>query len=461
MRRLVYSCVSFIFFLTGISAQTVQQKLQKAVQQLLSDPQMRFATLGFSVVNSETGAVVYDYNGNTGLAPASCQKTVTSAAAFELLGKDYTFSTVIGHDGTIVNGRLNGNIHITGSGDPTLGSWRYSQTADTMLLRQWKAIIHQAGIKTITGSIIMHGDQWESSSVPGGWPWDDMGNYYGAGAYGINWRENQYDLVLRSGPNTGDPVLISKTIPRLYNMLFTNELKAGKKGSGDNAYIFSAPYNERVYVRGTIPPAQKSFTISGSMTNPQQQLAYSLSAELAANGKLPGVSIKTSHAAIIPIHTQVSPPLDSINYWFMKKSVNLYGESLVKAIAFHKNGFGSTEDGLDIMKTLWKETGIDPASLRMIDGSGLSPQNRVTTQSLVKVLQFARTRPWYSYYLDAFPEYNKMKLKSGTIGGSKGFAGYHTSKEGVGYTIAMLINNYDGSTNEIVKKMFLVLDELK
>ena len=145
----------------------------------------------------------------------------------------------------------------------------------------------------------------------------------------------------------------------------------------------------------------------------------------------------------------------------MKKSVNLYGESLVKAIAFQQNGFGTTEDGLEIMKNFWKEKAIDPAALRMIDGSGLSPQNRVTTNSLIKVLQYARTRPWFSSYFDAFPEYNKMKLKSGTIGGSKGFAGYHTSKEGIGYTIAMLVNNYDGSANEIVKKMFLVLDELK
>ncbi len=461
MIRLLYSCVSLFFFLTSIGAQTVQEKLNKAVQAFLNDPQMRYATLGFSVVNSETGTVVYEHNGNTGLAPASCQKTVTSATAFELLGKDYTFTTLLGHDGTIADGKLNGNLHITGSGDPTLGSWRYGNTSDTLMLRQWKAIINKAGIKTVGGNIIMHGDRWESASVPGGWSWDDMGNYYGAGAYGINWRENQYDVVLKSGPNTGDQVLIGKTIPKLYHLVFTNELKAGKKGSGDNAYIFSAPYNEKVYIRGTIPPAQKNFVISGSMTDPQQQLAYSLSAQLAVNGKQPGVRIKTAEGNINTIHTQVSPALDSINYWFMKKSVNLYGESLVKAIAFKQNGFGATEDGLEIMKNFWEEKGIDPATLRMIDGSGLSPQNRLTTNSLVKVLQYARTRSWYSYYFDAFPEYNKMKLKSGTIGGSKSFAGYHTSKEGVGYTIAMLVNNYDGSASEIVKKMFIVLDELK
>lgn len=197
------------------------------------------------------------------------------------------------------------------------------------------------------------------------------------------------------------------------------------------------------------------------MTDPQQQLAYSLSAQLVANGKHPGVRVNIVEGKTTLLHTQVSPMLDSINYWFMKKSVNLYGESLVKAIAYQTDGFGATENGLEIMKNFWKEKGIDPAALRMIDGSGLSPQNRVTANALLQVLQYARNRPWYSYYLDAFPEYNKMKLKSGTIGGSKGFAGYHTSKEGVEYTVVMLVNNYDGSASEIVKKMFLVLDELK
>lgn len=461
MRRLVYSCVSLIFFMSGLQGQSVKDKLEKAVQQFVDDSQMRYGTLGFSVINSETGAVVYEYNANTGLAPASCQKIVTSAAAFDLLGQAFTYKTQLAYDGTIANGKLNGNLHIIGSGDPTLGSWRYSKTSDTLLLREWKILLEKAGIKSISGNIITHSDQWETSSVPGGWPWDDMGNYYGAGAYGLNWRENQYDVVLKSGLNTGDAVHIVKTVPKLYNLLFTNELKAGKKGSGDNAYIFSAPYNERVFIRGTIPPAQQRFTISGSMTDPQQQLAYSMAAQLVSGGKTPGVRVKSGTTKMTPLHIQESPSLDSVVYWFMKKSINLYGESLVKTIAWQQKGFGSTEEGLSIMKDFWKEKGIDPASLRMIDGSGLSPQNRVTASALVKVLQYARTKEWFKYYADAFPEYNKMKLKSGTIGGSKGFAGYHTSKEGVNYTIAMLVNNYDGSASEIVKKMFLVLDELK
>jgi D-alanyl-D-alanine carboxypeptidase/D-alanyl-D-alanine-endopeptidase (penicillin-binding protein 4) len=54
-----------------------------------------------------------------------------------------------------------------------------------------------------------------------------------------------------------------------------------------------------------------------------------------------------------------------------------------------------------------------------------------------------------------------MKLKSGTIHGVKGFAGYHTSGAGAVYTISFLVNNYNGSSSELVKKMYAVLDVLK
>lgn len=462
MRRLVYWCICFLGLISTITAQSVKERLNKAFQQLLNDPQMRYGTVGITVVNSESGQIVFEYNGSVGLAPASCQKLVTSATALELLGVNYQYKTELGYSGVIRDGKLTGNIHITGYGDPTLGSWRYTGTSDTTIIKEWRKKIRDLNIKKIDGQIIVQADQWETSSVPGGWPWDDMGNYYGAGSYGLNWRENQYDIILKSGPNPGDQVMISKTIPLLHNLIFTNELKAGKKGSGDNAYIFSAPYNDRAFIRGTIPPAQSAFTISGSMTNPGMEMGYTLAAALVdGSGKQPGVKDHSKKMAFQPIHVQYSPLLDSINYWFMRKSVNLYGETLVKTLAYEKNGKAVTEDGLEILKEFWKNKGIDPASLRMIDGSGLSPQNRVTTHSLVKVLQYARSRPWFTQYINAFPEYNKMKLKSGTIGGSKGFAGYHTSTDGLPYTVAIIVNNYDGSANEIVKKMYSVLDELK
>jgi D-alanyl-D-alanine carboxypeptidase/D-alanyl-D-alanine-endopeptidase (penicillin-binding protein 4) len=71
-------------------------------------------------------------------------------------------------------------------------------------------------------------------------------------------------------------------------------------------------------------------------------------------------------------------------------------------------------------------------------------------------MQYARTRPWFKSFYSALPEYNGIKMKSGTIGGAKSFTGYVG-----GYTFAIVVNNYNGSATEIVGKMYKVLDVLK
>ena len=113
------------------------------------------------------------------------------------------------------------------------------------------------------------------------------------------------------------------------------------------------------------------------------------------------------------------------------------------------------------LKEFWKSRGLDPAELNILDGSGLSPSNRVTTHALVAVLQYAKQQSWFNGFYNSLPEYNGMKMKSGTIKDVKGFGGYHTSKEGVEYIFSFLVNNYNGATSILVQKMYKVLDELK
>ena len=133
----------------------------------------------------------------------------------------------------------------------------------------------------------------------------------------------------------------------------------------------------------------------------------------------------------------------------------------MKTMAYEQTGLGSTQNGLKILNDFWSSKGIDPYSLNIMDGSGLSPQNRVTTNALVTALQYAKGQPWYNSFYNALPTYNGMKMKSGTIGGARGFTGYHTAKSGSTYTFAIIINNYDDSKGSITSKMFMLLDELK
>ncbi len=455
------TAVQFIcsLFITGIlHAQDISKKLDDAVKNLEADSQMKSAIIGFYVTD-RNGAVVFDKNSTIGLAVASSQKVITSAVSLELLGTSYRYKTELAYDGKIENGALNGNVYIAGYGDPTLGSWRYDNTKEQLVLNKWIQSLKQAGIRQLNGSVIGYDKKWESQTIPGGWSWDDIGNYYGAGASALNWRENQYDLKLKSTNKEGDKVTIISTEPEVYDVSLTNELTTGRAGSGDNAYIYLPPYATAGFVRGTIPPGQSSFTISGSFPNPALQLTSTFTDELRKQGIVISSNVANSVKQPLPNRTTLltlwSPPLDSINYWFLKKSINLYGEALVKTIGYEKKNKGVTEAGLSIIKSFWKDNGIEPTSINMIDGSGLSPGNRITAEALVRVMQYARSKPWFSSFYNALPEINGIKMKSGSMGGVRSFTGYVGN-----YAFAIAVNNYNGSSAEIVRKMYRLLDVL-
>jgi D-alanyl-D-alanine carboxypeptidase/D-alanyl-D-alanine-endopeptidase (penicillin-binding protein 4) len=251
----------------------------------------------------------------------------------------------------------------------------------------------------------------------------------------------------------------------LQNATLFNLIKTGKKGSGDNGYIFLPPYSSYGFVEGTIPQQEKEFSIAGAFPSSTNQLSFVVEKLFSKSNIIVKEKFITDQSPFSKPSTifykHYSPSLDSINYYFLKRSINLYGEALIKTMAYEKTSFGNTDSGVAIIKKYWQDRGIEKSALHIMDGSGLSPQNRVTAHSLVTALQYAKTRDWFnSFYFD-LPEYNQMKLKSGSIGGARSFAGYHTAKDGTQYTVAVIVNNYDGSSSSVVNKMFLILNELK
>jgi D-alanyl-D-alanine carboxypeptidase/D-alanyl-D-alanine-endopeptidase (penicillin-binding protein 4) len=455
----------FCLLLTiNVFAQPVKERLNSAMQKLLSDTNMKHATIALTVADASTGEIIFAHNGEVGLAPASTQKTITAAAALELLGKEFKYKTNFYTDGKISAKVLNGNIIVVGSGDPTIGSWRYKNKKEDALVIELYDALKKAGIERVTGSIIGIDNAWDTQSLPGGWTWDDMGNYYGAGSSALNWKENQYDLIFRPGAAIGDNAAIVRTEPKLYNVKLISEVKTAAAGTGDNSSIYLAPYSNAGIVRGTIPVGT-SFKISGSVPDPSFHFVNVLHDALLEKGititQQPMINNKIEIKSQPVLYTYTSPTMDSIVYWFLQKSVNFYGEVMMRTIGLKQKGSAETDEGVSVVRNFFHQNGIERSAFKIIDGSGLSPQNRVTTNGLAKVLQYAKTRSWFDAYYAGFPTYNAMKLKSGSIGGSRAFAGYHTSKNGQSFVCAMIINNYDGSSGSAVQKMFKVLDELK
>jgi D-alanyl-D-alanine carboxypeptidase/D-alanyl-D-alanine-endopeptidase (penicillin-binding protein 4) len=451
-------------------AQTLQSRLQTAFNRLQADSQCKYASVSLTVLDAKTGETVFAVNPNMGLATASTLKTITSITAFNILGKDFQYQTQFGYSGAIAaDGTLNGDLIIKGAGDPTLGSWRYSGHHENEILTQFVAAIQKAGIKKINGHVVGDDSIFGTQSVPNGWIWMDVGNYYGAGTSGLCWRENQFDIKLKTGP-VNTPIGILRTVPNTPYLSYKSELLNAPSGTGDDAYAYLPVGTKLMYLRGTYAQDQEKKSISVAVPDPAYDAAYRLTDTLKRLGfSVTGEpeSVLTLNAASQPaptistnLATISSPQLSKIVYWLNQKSINLYAEQLLKTIAWKSGKQPSTDNGVEVEQDFWKTRGIDPHSLNVVDGSGLSPGDRVTTMTMATVLKSAKGTDWYPDFYESLPVYNNMKMKSGSILNVLTYAGYQTHN-GRELCFSIMVNNFNGSSRGIKEKMFRVLDELK
>ena len=440
----------FSVFQSFFAQKTIQEQLDVKVNQLLASEPMYSGSLSF-YVSDESGNKIYEYQANKGLSTASTMKVFTAAAALETLGKDYQYKTKIAFDG---------NLYITSNGDPTLGNDRFEGYKADNFKQKVIETLKQNRISKISGDLIIDDTCFDFQKIPGGWPWNDMGNYYGAGVWGVNWRENVFGIY-----TFGKEI---KSFSNINDIKWVNELRT--EGNSDKSIIYTAPYSDMVHINGSLPA--KEMKVSGAMPNPPKQLAIELAEELkkqniAFNGKIIINSEKIINGekpVVFPENKVIleykSPTLDKIVYWFLKKSVNLFGETFIKTMAKEKTDNPSFESGVKYLKNFWKDKGIDQRMINFVDGSGLSPQNYASSKAEVQALLWAKKQPWFDAYYDGFPVMaNGMKMKSGSIKDSRAFAGFHTSATGKTYVFSIIMNNYQA--NDLSNALYNVLNVLK
>ncbi|MDO5615888.1 MAG: D-alanyl-D-alanine carboxypeptidase/D-alanyl-D-alanine-endopeptidase, partial [Cruoricaptor ignavus] len=252
----------FIVFFQLSFGQNISQKLDIATKKLLNAEASYSANLSFYVAD-EQGDFIFEYQGNKGLSTASTQKIFTAAAALETLGKDYRWTTSASYSGEILDEKLQGDLFIFSNGDPTLGSWRYDGFKPEDFKNQLIKSIKNKNIKNITGNLVIDDSYFDFQTIPGGWAWNDLGNYYGAGIWGVNWRENQFDIETKGNQ-------IKKINVELPNVTWVNELKTA--GNSDQSLIFTASHSNVAYINGSLPA--KDMTVSGAMPNPPLTLGF-------------------------------------------------------------------------------------------------------------------------------------------------------------------------------------------
>jgi serine-type D-Ala-D-Ala carboxypeptidase/endopeptidase (penicillin-binding protein 4) len=485
----------FIFFAVFITASYSQDltKLQTEIQKTATDPLLIHGQLALSLRNP-SGKIVYQYNGEKSLIPASNIKVITTAAALGVLGEDFHYQTKLEYDGIITDGILTGNIYVTGTGDPSLGSSRFREFPDAdKLLEIFSDKIIQTGIKKISGSIIADETGFDKNATPENWMWTDIGNYYGAPAYGINFNENLYKLYFMPGIKSGDSTSVLRTDPVIPGMEFINNVKTGAAGSGDNAYIYGAPYSYLRFLSGTIPAGNIEFSIKGSVPVPSFLLIDNLSRKLIAKGiemNIPPVGIHVGAIHELPLHESPqqrqikqilseqerkiiyvhnSTTLKEIVKATNGSSINLYAEALLKTVGYKIKKNGGTKAGVKSVKEYWGKKGIDTSGFFMNDGSGLSATNAISANVFSHVLYLISKEPYSGSFYESLPvcgvsgtmkslgkgtvAEGKIAAKTGSINKVICYTGYVTIRNGDRYSFSLMANNFDGTTSEIVRKL--------
>ena len=455
---------------------------------LLQAPYMRGASFSLVVKDVQEGRTVYSYDTDRLQSPASVLKTVATATALEILGEDYRYPTTLEYDGILENGTLEGNLYIKGSGDPSLGSSHFAP-GQNKFLSTWIAALQKAGIKHITGSVISDESIFDTEGVSIKWLREDMGNYYAPGSYGISIFDNMYKLSLQTGAAGTRPVL-KGTEPDIPFIRFKNYLKAAPVSS-DSAYIIGAPLDDVRYLYGVLPANREAYVLKGDIPDPALYLARYLTDQLQQKGirvdgspscyRIEVEENRWKKGERKEIVTTYSPTLREIASVCNHVSHNLYADALVKTVGLQYKlrrnemiySFGR---GVQVVKEYWEKKGLDVFPLRMNDGSGLAPADKVSAGFMGELLVYMATESAVSdAFIASLPQagiegsvrnflkgsklQGKARLKSGGITGVRSYAGYIT-KDGKTYAVAVFSNNYSCPMSRMTRALEKLLLQL-
>jgi len=451
----------------------------------VSGPGFKNAVWGLSVRDAATGAELVSCDSARNLVPASILKLFVTGAAFELLGPETGFRTRVYLDGTVSKGVLNGAVYIRGGGDPSFGSNLIKGAPSAAAeFEKWLQALKKAGVTEINGPVIADDSLFNGPPLPGSWAWEDIGNYYAAQPSALSINDNLYKLYFKPGGRAGDRAELLRSEPEIPGLRFTNLMLTGSEGSGDNGYIFNFPGQYAAVLRGTVPQGPPEIAIKGAIPDPALFAAQEFTGYLAAHGvPVSGKASKTegsgNYGAAGFLAETVGAPLKEIVFAANKRSFNLYAEILLRHLALAKGKPGTAESGISVLREYMAENGVNVSELKLADASGLSRLNLANADDFTVFLAAISKKKFFGAYLaslvspadpDATGHIKKMgvntklekslKIKSGSLSGVRGYAGYLTTKKGRLLSFASILNNYTAPAAEIDRLHEAILLEL-
>lgn len=430
----------------------------RSLDALLDCPELEGASFAARVERSD-GEVLYDRNGALRLMPASNMKIVVSACALDLLGDGAVFTTRVASAAKIVDGVLEGDLHLVGGGDPSLRAEHLAELADAL-----KGL----GIVRVAGDLAADDTVFDEDRYGVNWSVGYLERWYAAPIGGLSLNRNIVGFRFRPGA-PGTPAEFSTDPEDPYLEVLNLSETTAEAPETPSLYLDRELWSPRVTLTGRIRPGADEHRDSVTVSDPSN---YALTHFARALGEA-GIEVNGSlrrgpaseNAVVLAEHR--SAPLGELLRRLNKYSDNHYAEQIFRTLGARMRGEGSRGVSESVVRD-WFEGRVGGVGddVAMADGSGLSRYNMVTARSLTAILGFMeRGHPGSAFRsslpvagqdgtlrrrMRDTPAAGRILAKTGYIGRVRALSGYVLAKDAeTGLVFSLVMNNYAGSTADI------------
>ena len=458
------------------AATITDRALATKLTSVLKDSRVTKGRTSVVVYDAATGSELFQRSGSRATIPASNTKILTAAAAMHTLGPGYRFQTQVIRRAKITGSTLDGRLYLKGYGDPTARVSDYTALAKR---------VRAAGIRTVTGKLIVDASYFDSVRYNPTWRTGYADDYYAAEISALTLAPNaDYDsgtvIIKYKSGSVGKKAKITTSPAAAATYLnLKNLTTTGKKGTSTSFSAGRKHGSNTITLRGRVPKGRSGSWLI-TVNRPDLYAAAVFRAEL----KKAGVTVRGGTAALTTpatnrsvVATDYSMTLTQLLVPFMKLSNNMHAETLTKAMGAKRSGApGSWAKGLDATRAYLTSIKVPMAGVTLSDGSGLTRSNTITPRAMGTLLVNVQRETWFPAFKASLPVAgnrtrmvggtlrNRMNgtraanhawAKTGTLTGVTALSGYVQGRDGHLYTFSML-SEYTGSTPRPVEDKLVV-----
>ncbi|QRG65091.1 D-alanyl-D-alanine carboxypeptidase/D-alanyl-D-alanine endopeptidase [Brevibacillus choshinensis] len=440
--------------------ETKNYDLSEWLDPILDKPEAAGLTAGV-IIKTLEGEVLYERDADSLLTPASNLKLLTTAAALNQLGPDYTFKTELYGDAPLSpDGNQKGNLYLKGYGDPTLHTEDELKVQDGVSIEGIASWMKGQGLTRVNGNLILDESYFDKQRLGLGWAWDDESYYYNPtlGALALN--RGTVMVEYEPGKEAGSPVTWN-LLPQTSYAKVINEAKTVEAGEENTFAIQRDRGTNTIRLTGNLPaddsgdyervPVEEPALYVGTV------LREALTKEGISFGPKSSITIGQVPSSAVKWNEFKSLPLSDIVTYLNKHSDNFYAEMLLKALGAAKSGEGSASAGAEAVQEELTTLG-GSSNFDMIDGSGLTRYNLISARHIASMLEGMTKSDAFEAYdlslpvagvdgtlknrLKDTPAQGKLHGKTGSMTGVNSLSGYITTKNGETLILSIILNGY-------------------